>query len=99
MLSRAAAEELTHTWLLAGPFYTAADKAVREAAFFGDSEVLGALDSTWRKQKVPGGGKFFKEQANWSKFWKCHAVDADEELFKTFCLREQVCCSTGRPCF
>lgn len=76
--------------LLAGsagePFYTPADKAVLDDAFFSDAEVLrvlGALD-------LPSpAADFLKVPKNQGTFWKKHATSAEEALWKQFCISRQ----------
>eukprot|EP00928_Gymnodinium_smaydae_P043730 TRINITY_DN29249_c0_g2_i1.p1 TRINITY_DN29249_c0_g2~~TRINITY_DN29249_c0_g2_i1.p1 ORF type:complete len:642 (+),score=147.78 TRINITY_DN29249_c0_g2_i1:79-2004(+) len=80
--------------LLAGaggePFYVPAEKAELEGVFFADTDVLRVLDTTWRERKVPGGAAaFLGDKGNWGTFWKKHATDTDEALFKQFCLRRR----------
>eukprot|EP00931_Biecheleriopsis_adriatica_P059206 TRINITY_DN35391_c0_g1_i1.p1 TRINITY_DN35391_c0_g1~~TRINITY_DN35391_c0_g1_i1.p1 ORF type:complete len:637 (+),score=123.42 TRINITY_DN35391_c0_g1_i1:58-1968(+) len=72
------------------PFYTSAEKSELQEAFFTDTEVLRKLDLVWRTEKLPGGAvEFCKEKGNWGIFWKRHAVQSDEAMWKEFCLKKQ----------
>jgi len=73
------------------PFYTPAQLATLQAAFFSDAEVLRLLDGTARATEVPGGAlsEYLREPQNVGRFWKKMAVPSDHALFKRHCLRAQ----------